>query len=867
MQLPDGTRQLAEASEYESRQLARAQEGVNLKNQMALRNNERLDQVALENQRLVMAQQSASNETALQAQRMYGQQQLDNTKLSDGWRLEVERLRMTQKAIRDEYNLKLKSQESESLTQFGAALVGFSQVLGKQRAEETNRRNQEIRAMGQIDEALGLGSTSLADLYKVDQSQRTRLAAQAESTLVAQELNRTGRPNEATNVLANNEWYLYGRSEMQILKSAGELDSYLRKVVDQAEQEGLIQKGDSNADAKLSILLNTASRRFFIEKGLVDIPPPLLAKYFGDALLSSQAGISKEWNSANKKFVQDTQKSLANGQLIIGFDAMAKDPAEARKHIDQYLNVYGGDYRGVDEAFKILQAEVFRTGNRAPLDNFMLDPRAQRVASDYSQFQYNWQELGARKAEKQQGELKNGIWGGFLNELQGVTSAAALNEIKARWVAQAEALPLDLAGPLKQQINGFRPSDLTGAQIAYDSIMQNTPPDQLPGALERLKAQHPDLPYEFRQRLEKAADSVKAAVLDNPEIKQLFEEAKLSIVNQLDPKSAARRKMDAAYSEKEQAVVRRRRLELERRFKVWAQRPGATPDGFREWLQNSNRDLLGKPITDDGSGRFMELVTQVAPRPSSSEVPSLPRIVIPATKRSVVSYISAEARSKLIEGRYGRINSAASLMMTPNEIQEWGNQYESGNGVNQVLKKLAERTGISPTALLETQAQIYGMQGRIQHPTNYQRTPDYQRGTNNGTRVEPNFARTSALQYGLSARGATWFATNMMDESKGDPTAVHDQGTGLGLFGHRLGRREALKQFAASQGTSPTDPFTQLQFSLQEIKTKYPHVWTVVSAPNPTTNQLWRASIDWLGFNQSVYAHRFNSLRRALGEQ
>jgi hypothetical protein len=206
-------------------------------------------------------------------------------------------------------------------------------------------------------------------------------------------------------------------------------------------------------------------------------------------------------------------------------------------------------------------------------------------------------------------------------------------------------------------------------------------------------------------------------------------------------------------------------------------------------------------------------------------------------------------------------------MMTPNEIQEWGNQYESGNGFNQVLQKLAARAGIDSISLLETQAQIYGMQGRIQHPANYQSTPDYQRGTNNGTRVEPNFARSTALQYGLSARGATWFATNMMDESKGDPTAVHDGGTGLGLFGHRLGRREALKQFAASQGTSPTDPFTQIQFSLQEIKNKYPHVWTVVSAPNPTTNQLWRASIDWLGFNRSVYGHRFNSLRRALGEQ
>jgi hypothetical protein len=105
----------------------------------------------------------------------------------------------------------------------------------------------------------------------------------------------------------------------------------------------------------------------------------------------------------------------------------------------------------------------------------------------------------------------------------------------------------------------------------------------------------------------------------------------------------------------------------------------------------------------------------------------------------------------------------------------------------------------------------------------------------------------------------------MMDESKGDATAVHDEGTGLGLFGHRLSRREALIQFARARGKSPTDGLTQLQFAVNEIKTGYPGIWSVITSRNPTRNQLWQASKDWLRFNPSVYDQRQRSLFNALG--
>ena len=130
------------------------------------------------------------------------------------------------------------------------------------------------------------------------------------------------------------------------------------------------------------------------------------------------------------------------------------------------------------------------------------------------------------------------------------------------------------------------------------------------------------------------------------------------------------------------------------------------------------------------------------------------------------------------------------------------------------------------------------------------------------------------LQAGLSPRGATWLATNMMDESSGDPTSVHDGGEGYGLFGHQGTRLTALRAYAASKGKDISDAHAQMQFALDEIRTRYRAVWETITAPNPSLNDLWRASVIWEGFDQdammstgvTIGQHRFNSLRNALGE-
>lgn len=79
--------------------------------------------------------------------------------------------------------------------------------------------------------------------------------------------------------------------------------------------------------------------------------------------------------------------------------------------------------------------------------------------------------------------------------------------------------------------------------------------------------------------------------------------------------------------------------------------------------------------------------------------------------------------------------------------------------------------------------------------------------------------------YGWSPQAAAGIVGHGIQESGLDPTKVHDNGTGLGMFGWRdppgtsNGRRTQLRQFAAAQGTSDTDFETQIAFLDHELRT------------------------------------------------
>lgn len=91
-----------------------------------------------------------------------------------------------------------------------------------------------------------------------------------------------------------------------------------------------------------------------------------------------------------------------------------------------------------------------------------------------------------------------------------------------------------------------------------------------------------------------------------------------------------------------------------------------------------------------------------------------------------------------------------------------------------------------------------------------------------------------ALYDTLIAKGAhpneaAMLAGNAGVESNYNPTTVHDQGTGLGLWGHRLERLAAMKRFA---GTDAPSVEQQAEFALQELRSRPEHA-KVLAAQSP----------------------------------
>lgn len=78
------------------------------------------------------------------------------------------------------------------------------------------------------------------------------------------------------------------------------------------------------------------------------------------------------------------------------------------------------------------------------------------------------------------------------------------------------------------------------------------------------------------------------------------------------------------------------------------------------------------------------------------------------------------------------------------------------------------------------------------------------------------------LGTGYPAHAAAALAGNAQTESQGNTRAVHDGGTGLGMFGWRdpnpgVGRKTNLMNWAQGQGLDPYDEATQFQFAHHEL--------------------------------------------------
>jgi hypothetical protein len=299
--------------------------------------------------------------------------------------------------------------------------------------------------------------------------------------------------------------------------------------------------------------------------------------------------------------------------------------------------------------------------------------------------------------------------------------------------------------------------------------------------------------------------------------------------------------------------------------KDWlAQNPGATAKDFQDWAKGL------EPAYTNPSQYEVDLETLV-PRgaklsgPEVSTQKLVTRTPIGGGKYSE-DYRHPKIREALRTGAisFKTVNFASDYVLTKLEVQEAVEQAEKSGSWPAYVTDITSRTGKDAKTIVQAQARRYGGSGVILTPGNFQ-LPVSSLGV---TYVDKTTAQSFAKSNGFSQRGAVAFSTMIQDESGGDPTSIGDSGNASGLFQWNKAvspeRVIRLQQFAKAQGKSSSDPAIQLQYSMYEMKNYYRDSWRIFTSANPTTNQLWRATVNYLGFNPSVYAQRQASLEANL---
>jgi hypothetical protein len=839
--------------DYNNRQLRTATEERLQQARASIDNQRRVDAIATDNARLTASQMNASNEALLRGEQLVGEQRLANIKLREDQTQEIRKLQLLHEQKRDELSLINKQQNNESLTAFGQQMLQFSQSLWKSNVEEQKRKAEQMQAFAVLDYVL---NPNIGETIRVDQAQYTRLAKQGELSQLAQKLEASGLPNDAARIRASNPFYLHTMQEMSALTATNELPDYLNKVVLQAQQQGVLVKGDPDYDLKLQAIQYDSLRNFITEKGLSGMNPVVVARYLQGPMMQALAGVSKQFNSENNRHVKEAAASQALGDAIASFDTLT-DPVEVNKHISQ--NIAQGGVDSLERLFDGISRQASLTGNNAPLVALMEHPAMAPYLGKFASWEKNRLAEAEAALEKQNADTFKLLQAQFDMEIRRA-NPGDLPAIRDRFLQQASGLPYELASKLEEHIWSVRPGSVGNLDSRVRDVIELGDEKDL-----RRLLQNPALTNTQKEELNKAVAARQKAM--SPEAKLALEQAKNLIISPeiLPPQLKSATAINPFVKRQIDAVIKQREETLERRSREYWSRPNASVEGYQKWLDTQNADLIKRKISIDQFGNVPELGEQARAPKATQQIP--PTATVSHNGRQVVWMLEDKTRQALLKGAYGDVNPRRTVVATPQEIMAVDNYYASTGVYPKQWLALAVRTRVKPDELLSIQAGLHGMRGSPSLPPTRSRPADAATGAGQpGTPVTRATAQQYALSAGLSPRGALWFATNMMDESTGRPTAVHDSGTGYGLFGHRLGRKEALIQYAAQRGVNPSDGQMQLQFALDEIKSRYPDVWRTVSAPNPSLNDLWRASRTWLGFSESVYNKRFNSLRTALGE-
>ena len=791
-------------------------------------------QVSLNNQRLLLEQQNQANQISLNNNRLQAQQ----------------------------------------LTELGNSFIKFSETLWQKRAEQINKENEELR-LKSYNDYLANPAKYEADIIRINQIELQRTKGVISAEQAAQALEAEGLKGAATQVRTGNPFSLRGVDEGRATKAGLNYPTYLQGKIRQAIDGGLLSILDPAFQTKLQQLIGISSNEYIKENALTSVNPGVLAKYFGYTKAQVEAQVLESYGNQAYKTAKEAQQTTADAMVYnsaAAIQAMPRDqwqgelqklaansaaaysmnPLEGSKSVLQQLIKFA-DQSGTFEL-----ADAFMTTDRGDGQPYGATPGLQEL---YDKSRSAFTTKQAAQLEKLRSDQLTAIEADF-NRVYTTGDVNAIREAQDSAVSRLMELGTPEAMAKARSIASTNPGESPMIQEQLRRAEDG-------GYLDRFLRENRDrMTNSTYERYAKRAENVSK--LKDPAFKQALDLLKSEI--RIASGIANQQRQGMLPPHQRQALSDYIKIQQDKLTSYARQWLGENPDAklkdFQDWLKSQEKPYtkLDQFTIPDNS----QLPLGMEQMRTSMGGPEFTGNAL-VTRSNVAGRLREDYRDPRVQSGLatGTVSGKAvqfnvDAVFTKQQISDAVTNYEKNGTWPQFMVDIASRTGRSVKSMVQAQARVYGGSGEIMDPGNFKLPPSPSGSGKVSFDAVQNFGKSS----GMSQRGAIAFATMVQDESAGDPVVSGDGGDAMGLMQWNRAaspdRVRRLQQFAAQRGKPVTDPGVQLNYAIYEMKNFYPSVWSVLSSRNPTNNQLWRASVEYLGFNPRVYGQRQASLEANL---
>lgn len=815
--------------------------------------------------------QESNAQLALQQQQVLNGLTAKQSELRGNQALASQRLQMEQQGVANQLALNNQKYSSAALTELGNSFIKFSETLWQKKAEQINKENEQLR-LKSYNEYLADPAKYEADIARVNQIELQRTQGVISAEQAAQALEAEGLKGAATQVRTGNPFSLRGIDEGRATRAGLGYPSYLQTKIRQAIDNGDLSLLDPAFQPKLQQLIGLSSNEYIKENQLTSVNPGVLAKYFGYTKAQVEAQVLETYGNQAYKTAKQAQQTTADAMVYnsaAAIQAMPRDqwqgelqklaanstaayslnPLEGSKSVLQQL------IKQADQSQSFELVDAFMTTDRGDGQPYGATPGLQEL---YDKSRTAFTTKQAAQLEKFRSDQISAIEADF-NRVFTTGDVNAIREAQDTAVSRLMELGTPEAMAKARSIASTNPGESPMIQEQLRRAEDG-------GYLDRFLRENRDrMTNSTYEKYAKRAENVSK--LKDPSYSQALNQVLI------------RMKVAAGEANEQQArllpphakqalndFTKLQQDKLKQYAREWlAQNQGSNLKDFEDWLKGQEKSYTDlKQFVVDPQTDMPRGMQSLGGGTEFTGNPLVRRVTVAGRMRE--DYRNPQVQVGLASGRItGKaIQFNTDIVFTQQQITDAVTNYEKNGTWPQFMVDIASRTGRSVKSMVQAQARVYGGSGVIMDPGNFKLPPSPSGKGKVSFDAVQNFGKSS----GMSQRGAIAFATMVQDESRGDPVVPGDSGDAMGLMQWNRAaspdRVRRLQQFAAQRGKPVTDPGVQLNYAIYEMKNFYPSVWSVLSSRNPTNNQLWRASVEYLGFNPRVYGQRRASLEANL---